>query len=43
MLLFKVDYVDHVCNIYQSVEQGHINLYDNSLLFPHTDVNLTLT
>ena len=43
MLLFKVDYVDYVCNIIQRVWQGHFNLYYNSLLFPHTDVNLTLT
>ena len=42
MLLFKVDYVDYVCNINQRVGQGHFNLYYNSLLF-HTDVNLTLT
>ena len=43
MLLFKVDYEDSVCNIHQMVEQGHFNLYYNSLLFPHTDVNLMLT
>ena len=40
MLIFKVDYV---CDIYQRVKQGHFNLYYKSLLFPHTDVNLTLT
>ena len=43
MRLFKVVYVDYVCNIHQNVKQGHFNLYYNSLLFPHTDVNLTLT
>ena len=43
MLLFKVDYVDYVCNINQRVKQGHFNLYDNSPLFPQTDVTLTLT
>ena len=43
MLLFKVDYVDFVCSIHQRVEQGHFNLYYNSLLLPHTDINLTLT
>ena len=42
MLLFKVDYVDYFCNIHQRIEQGHFNLYYNSLLFPHIDVNLTL-
>ena len=41
MLFFKLDYVEYVCNVHQRVEQGHFNLYYNSLLFPHTDVNLT--
>ena len=36
MLFFKVEYV---CNIHQRAEQGHFNLYYNSLLFPNTDVN----
>ena len=43
MLFFKVDYIDYVCNIHQKVEQGHLNFYYNILLFPHSDVNLTLT
>ena len=43
MLLFKVDYVDNVCKIHQRAQQCHFNLYYSSLLFPHTDVNLTLT
>ena len=30
-------------NLHQRVEQGHFTLYHNSMLFPHTDVNLTLT
>ena len=42
MVLFKVDYVDYVCNSFQRVEQDRFNLYYQSMLFPHTDVNLTL-
>ena len=41
MLLFKVDYVDYVCNSLQRVEQDHFDLYYHSMLFPHNDVNLT--
>ena len=43
MLIFKIDYVDYVCNIHKRVEQSHFNLYYNSLFLPHIDVNLTLT
>ena len=32
-----------VNNIQQSVEQDHFSFHYNSLLYPHTDVNLTLT
>ena len=43
MLFFKGDYAEYDCNIHQRVEQGHFNLYYDSLLFPHTDVNLAFT
>ena len=42
MLLFKAEYVDYVCNSLQRVEQDRFNLYYHSMLFPHTDVILTL-
>ena len=43
MMLYKVDKVHYVCNSLQRVEQDRFNLNYQSMLFLHTDVNLTLS